>query len=642
MKKCVLSECLEKFSKVKIGIVGDFCLDAYWHLNEEKSEISVETGLPTRAVESQSYFPGGAGNVAANIKALGAQKISLFGVLGRDPFGQQLRSLLSESAYCTDGLLTQDENWSTHCYIKPQVDGVEQNRIDFGNMNQLSLQTCANLLKLIEKKLPELDLVIINQQVMKGIHTQQFIDGLNRIINIYKDKIFLIDSRDVSDKYPGCWHKMNDIEAARVCGEQYNPGDVVPLDRLDTIIVKLSEKWETPFFITRGDRGCIAVVDGQKSHLPGVLLSDPIDTVGAGDAMLAGISMTLASGMNPELAVEVGNLTSAVCIKKLQQTGTATREEVSELAERANYVFNPDKAVNFRSAEYFEGSEIESVESFGSDFEIEHIIFDHDGTLSVLREGWEQVMEPVMMEAILGDWLKTADENLFNRVQERVRKFIDDSTGIQTLIQMQGLVKLVKEFGLVPESQILDEHGYKKIYNDRLMLLVDERMDKVKKGELTPEDFAIKGAHEFLKFCHQKGIRLYLASGTDEEDVIIEAKAMGYADLFESRIYGAVGDVTKEAKRIVMDRIIQDIGTENSNKVMAIGDGPVEIREVRKRGGFAVGIASDEVRRFGLNQQKRTRLIRAGAHAIISDYSQLNILGEFLHINKESVCHTHS
>ena len=91
-----------------------------------------------------------------------------------------------------------------------------------------------------------------------------------------------------------------------------------------------------------------------------------------------------------------------------------------------------------------------------------------------------------------------------------------------------------------------------------------------------------------------------------------------------------------------MDRIIQDIGAQNSNKVMAIGDGPVEIREVRKRGGLAVGIASDEVRRFGLNQQKRTRLIRAGAHAVISDYSQLNILTEFLHINKESVCHTHS
>ena len=117
-------------------------------------------------------------------------------------------------------------------------------------------------------------------------------------------------------------------------------------------------------------------------------------------------------------------------------------------------------------------------------------------------------------------------------------------------------------------------------------------------------------------------MRLYLASGSDEADVIAEARALGYAELFEGRIYGAVGDVNKEAKKIVMDRILRDIGAAQVKSMAVFGDGPVEIRECQKRGGLAVGIASDEVRRFGLNLVKRQRLIRAGAALIIPDFSQ--------------------
>ena len=121
-------------------------------------------------------------------------------------------------------------------------------------------------------------------------------------------------------------------------------------------------------------------------------------------------------------------------------------------------------------------------------------------------------------------------------------------------------------------------------------------------------------------------MQLYLASGTDEQDVIAEAQALGYAHLFQQHIYGAVGDVTKEAKRIVLDRILNDIGAANVGRLVVFGDGPVEIRETRKRGGLAVGIASDELRRYGLQPAKRSRLIRAGAQAIVPDYSQLDQL----------------
>jgi phosphoglycolate phosphatase-like HAD superfamily hydrolase len=241
-------------------------------------------------------------------------------------------------------------------------------------------------------------------------------------------------------------------------------------------------------------------------------------------------------------------------------------------------------------------------------------------------------MEPMMMKAILGSVYAKADESTYHKVLNRVGRFIDSTTGVQTLVQMQGLVRLVREFGFVPEREVLDEFGYKKIYNEALLELVSKRIEKLRRGELNIDDFAIKGVVPFLNRLHKTGIRLYMASGSDENDVIEEAKALGYASLFENRIYGAVGDVTKEAKKIVMDRIVKDIGVKNASQIVAFGDGPVEIREINKRGGLAIGIASDEVRRFGLNEQKRSRLIRAGADIIIPDYSQSEILCKILKI----------
>jgi phosphoglycolate phosphatase-like HAD superfamily hydrolase len=112
------------------------------------------------------------------------------------------------------------------------------------------------------------------------------------------------------------------------------------------------------------------------------------------------------------------------------------------------------------------------------------------------------------------------------------------------------LVELVKEFGLVPADQILDEFGYKAIYNEELLKMVKVREGKLSRGELALEDFTLKNAVLLLEKLHKAGVKLYLASGTDEEDVKNEARILGYDHLFEGGIYGAVGDVTKEAKKL--------------------------------------------------------------------------------------------
>jgi phosphoglycolate phosphatase-like HAD superfamily hydrolase len=197
---------------------------------------------------------------------------------------------------------------------------------------------------------------------------------------------------------------------------------------------------------------------------------------------------------------------------------------------------------------------------------------------------------------------------------------------------MKGLVDLVTEFGFVPKENILDEAGYKKIYNEELLILVREREGKFKRGELSLDDLTIKNAIPFLQKLYDAGIKLYLASGTDVEDVKSEANVLGYDHFFEGRIYGAVGDITKEAKKIVLDRILDAIGESSFDNVVTFGDGPVEIRETNKRGGISVGVASNELRRYGLNVKKRSRLIKAGADIIIPDFSQYLVLSGILNI----------
>ena len=298
-----------------------------------------------------------------------------------------------------------------------------------------------------------------------------------------------------------------------------------------------------------------------------------------------------------------------------------------------DYIYNPELAEDLRKAKYINGTEFEIITRIPENLQITHAIFDHDGTISTLRQGWEVIMENTMIRAILGKKYETADKSLYHQVIGRVRDYINKSTGVQTIIQMRDLVKFVQEFGCVEEKDKLDEYGYKKIYNEQLLKIVRRRLDKLKKKDLSVEDFVIKGALKLLERLYNAGVKLYLASGTDEQDVIGEAKAMGYADLFEGGIYGSIGKPEKDAKKVVLERILNDIEVDAMRNLATFGDGPVEIRETHKRGGFAVGVASDEIRWFGLNPAKRSRLISAGADMIIPDYSQINMLLEILNVN---------
>ena len=79
MKKSQLQNILNEISRLSIAVVGDFCLDVYWFIDESKSEISIETGLPTQPIKKQRYSLGGAGNVTNNLRAMGVKDVREIG-----------------------------------------------------------------------------------------------------------------------------------------------------------------------------------------------------------------------------------------------------------------------------------------------------------------------------------------------------------------------------------------------------------------------------------------------------------------------------------------------------------------------------------------------------------------------------------
>jgi len=632
MNKKEFRNLINQIQKVKIGVIGDFCLDAYWFIDESRSELSIETGKKTFTIRQQKYSLGGAGNVANNLAAIGVKEISAFGVVGADPFGEEMVSIMQKAGIKTTHILVQEEQWSTHVYTKPYIEDEEQNRIDFGNFNILSEKIADLLISNIIDEVDGLDAMIINQQVLSGIHTPYFRKKLIDVICSRPDKIFIADSRNYSNEYNGAYRKMNDHEAVLLCNLKKDPSDVVLHTEVMESATTLFNRYRKPLFVTRGSRGSLAIDKSEIVEIPGLLILSRIDTVGAGDSYLAGVTSALAAGYGIGIAAEIGTFVAGVTIQKLFQTGTASPEEIFKIGEDPDYIYRPELAENIRYAYYFEDSEIEIISSLSDKLNIKHAIFDHDGTISLLREGWELIMTPMMIKAILGEHYLDADEALYHKVQSRVNDYIDKTTGLQTLVQMKGLIELIREFGLVPEDHMLDEFGYKQIYNNELLRMVKEREKKLKKGELSVEDFTVKNIIMFLGELHKAGVKLYLVSGTDEEDVKNEASILGYSHLFDGGIFGAVGDVNKEAKKIVLNRILRSIGESADGQMVTFGDGPVEIRETHKKGGIAIGIASNELRRFGLNESKRTRLIKAGADLIIPDFSQFPIILKLLNI----------
>ena len=241
---------------------------------------------------------------------------------------------------------------------------------------------------------------------------------------------------------------------------------------------------------------------------------------------------------------------------------------------------------------------------------IRHALFDFDGTLSLIREGWQQVMIPMMVELLLA----TPGAEDAAQIESVVAEYVARLTGKQTIYQMIQLAEEIRKRGGAPRDPL----DYKYMYLGRLTERIAGRIDGLKAGRIDPDALMVPGSRAVLESMAARGVRCYLASGTDEPFVLDEAAALGLTPYFAG-IYGAQDDYKTFSKRIVIDRIIAAHGLSGPQFV-AFGDGYVEIEDTKRVGGIAVGVATDEARRAGIDAWKRTRLIEAGADIIVPDF----------------------
>ena len=264
---------------------------------------------------------------------------------------------------------------------------------------------------------------------------------------------------------------------------------------------------------------------------------------------------------------------------------------------------------------------MEIIQPPANNAEFRYALFDFDGTLSLIREGWQEIMIPYFIDVLL----QTPKAEDRKTIEETVTLFVDRLTGKQTIFQC---IKLDEE--VVQRGGVKSDPGiYKAEYLRRLGIHIKNRLGELQAG-CNPEKNLVAGSVRLLELLQKSGCNLYLASGTDEADVLAEAKLLGLDRFFGKHIYGARESETACSKEMVIKQIVKEnnlTGTE----MISFGDGFVEIELVAGIGGYAVGVATDEVRRSGVvNQCKRQRLLEAGAALIIPDFGDAEKLVAFL------------
>jgi phosphoglycolate phosphatase-like HAD superfamily hydrolase len=249
-------------------------------------------------------------------------------------------------------------------------------------------------------------------------------------------------------------------------------------------------------------------------------------------------------------------------------------------------------------------------------------LFDFDGTLSLLREGWPEIMVPMLVEML---------PRLPGEAEEAVRRLLLDDVmrlnGKQTVYQMIQFAERVRERGGQPHDPL----WYKSEYLRRLHERIRHRLDGLRARTLVPDDFLVFGARALLEHLLNRKLTLYLASGTDEPHVKEEAELLDIARYFGPRIYGAQDDYQKFSKKMLIERILHE-NRISGGQLLAFGDGYVEIQNTKEVGGLAIAVASDEASNGSgrMDEWKRQRLLSVGADVVIPDYRDAITLLDFI------------
>ncbi|MBC3786493.1 bifunctional heptose 7-phosphate kinase/heptose 1-phosphate adenyltransferase [Spirosoma utsteinense] len=329
-----ISTLFEQLTTTRVGVIGDFALDLYFTLQTTTGERSLETNLDVFWGSRPAASLGGAGNVVQNLMALGIANCRVIGCVGNDLFGREMQFLLNNLGVDTAQLHTVANGWDTCVYTKPLRAGQEVNRIDFGVANQLPDALFTTLIAGLQEALADLDVLIINQQFANPLLTPERVAVLNALLVRFPHVRCVADMRDVGTLIRGATLKVNTAELAKFLAI-----DLPHSPDLDWCIrngTTLREQTGGPLLITRGQAGMLYLDEHETQSVAGLPLWGELDTVGAGDTVVAAWAACRGAGATPAQAVQIANMAAAVTVQKVNQTGTASLAELLLLYETLN------------------------------------------------------------------------------------------------------------------------------------------------------------------------------------------------------------------------------------------------------------------------------------------------------------------
>ena len=324
-----IKEIFQQIKHLKVGIIGDFAVDFYYGINQQSQEFSVETGKDVFWGTHPKTSLGAAGNVVQNLAALGVANLQVFGCVGDDIYGREMQYLLQKLNVDTTNLKTIQSGWDTCTYSKPMAVNGEENRLDFGTHNALSESVFEEILEAIDLALHTLNVLIVNQQFPNPLLTPQRIQRLNDVLSKFPNCLFVADLRAYGLHIKNIILKVNTEELSRLIGISTieEADETACIAHAKTLLKKIGGS----LVITRGEHGISYISPTEIQSVIALKLNNELDTVGAGDTVVAAFSASKATKANITQSLEIANLAAAITVQKLNQTGTATLDEILNL-----------------------------------------------------------------------------------------------------------------------------------------------------------------------------------------------------------------------------------------------------------------------------------------------------------------------
>ncbi|MCX6901426.1 MAG: PfkB family carbohydrate kinase [Verrucomicrobia bacterium] len=321
------------YPKLRIAIVGDFCLDRYMEIDPARSETSLETGLAVHNVVNVRSQPGAAGTILNNLVALGIGEIFPVGFIGDDGEGFELRRALHTKTGVKLDHFLQTAERRTFTYCKPLVleagqPPVELNRLDSKNWTPTPAGVQDQLIKSVRALAENADAIILMDQVdvaETGVVTAKLLAAIADIAATRPGLLIIADSRRGLKGYPPVTFKMNAAELSALTGA----ANKLAIEEIELLAGSVARRHGRGVFVTLAERGLLgATPTGQVAHVPALPVRGEIDIVGAGDSVTANLTASLAAGATLRESLEMAAIASSVVIHQLGTTGVATVADI--------------------------------------------------------------------------------------------------------------------------------------------------------------------------------------------------------------------------------------------------------------------------------------------------------------------------